>query len=88
MKDDEFNPAVNILQLSGITSVTNGYLGFGIVSTIGCSTATGSLNMPDAELRRQRVAYRRGLVRAASVGAVILLVMSGLHSVLTAKKNR
>ena len=79
VKDDEFNPAVSILRLSGITSVTNGYLRvrnriYHRVFDRDWITA----NMPDAELRRQRVAYRRGLVRAASVGAVILLVMSGL----------
>jgi WD40 repeat protein len=35
-------------------------------------------HMPDAELRRQRAAYRRGLLRAAAVSAVILTVMAGL----------
>jgi WD40 repeat protein/tetratricopeptide (TPR) repeat protein len=35
-------------------------------------------HMPDAELRRQRAAYRRGLLRATGVAAGILVVMSGL----------
>src|SRR5207245_1833270 len=33
-------------------------------------------HMPDAELRRQRAAYRRGVVRAAGIGGIILLAMS------------
>jgi WD40 repeat protein len=35
-------------------------------------------HMPDAELRRQRTAYRRGLARAAAVAALILAVVGGL----------
>jgi WD40 repeat protein len=34
--------------------------------------------MPDAEVRRQRAAYRRGVVRATSIGAAMLAVVSGL----------
>lgn len=79
VRDDEFNPAVSILRLSGITRVVNGYLHVRnriYYRVFGRDWITA--NMPDAELRRQRVAYRRGLVRAASVGAVILLIMAGL----------
>ena len=79
VRDDEFNPTVSILRLSGITRIVGGYLQvrnriYYRVFDRDWITA----NMPDAELRRQRVAYRRGLVRAASVGAVILMVMAGL----------
>src|SRR5205085_2307968 len=35
-------------------------------------------HMPDAELRRQRAAYRRGVLRTAGVGAVVLTVVAGL----------
>jgi WD40 repeat protein len=38
-------------------------------------------HMPDAELRRQRTAYRRGLVRATSVATVILALMGVLAAV-------
>jgi tetratricopeptide (TPR) repeat protein len=79
VKDDEFNPTVSILRLSGITRVVDGFLYvrnriYYRVFNRDWITA----NMPDAELRRQRLAYRRGLVRAASVGGVILLVVAGL----------
>ena len=35
-------------------------------------------HMPDAELRRQRRAYRAGLARAASAAGIVLLVVTGL----------
>jgi hypothetical protein len=41
--------------------------------------------MPDAELRRQRAAYRRGLLRATSVAALIVAMMTGLS--LSAMSN-
>ena len=77
--DDEFNPTVSILRLSGITRIVDGYLKVRnriYYRVFDRDWIVG--NMPDAELRRQRVAYRRGLVRATSVGAVILLIMTGL----------
>ncbi len=35
-------------------------------------------HMPDAELRRQSTAYRRGVVRATAVSALVLAIVSGL----------
>src|SRR5439155_15108553 len=35
-------------------------------------------HMPDAEIRRQRAAYRRGLARAAALSAVVVAAMAGL----------
>src|SRR5206468_11119007 len=35
-------------------------------------------HMPDAELRRQQAAYRRGLARAALISGLVLLVIAGL----------
>src|SRR5262249_16456407 len=35
-------------------------------------------HLPDAELQRQRAAYRRGLLRAAAVGGTVALIMIGL----------
>jgi tetratricopeptide (TPR) repeat protein len=87
--DDEADPLVSVLRLSGITRAVGGRLQvrnriyhrvFDRAWVIG--------NMPDAELRRQRAAYRRGLVRAATVAAVILLVMSGLGLVALRQRNR
>src|SRR5262249_4261498 len=36
------------------------------------------LHMPDAEKRRQRAAYRRGLVRAATAASVIIIAMTAM----------
>ena len=33
-------------------------------------------NMPDAELRRQRAAFRRGLLRASAVACVVILILT------------
>jgi WD40 repeat protein len=35
-------------------------------------------HMPDAELRRQRAAYRRGLLRFAAVAGAVVVIMAGL----------
>src|SRR5262249_8638680 len=45
-------------------------------------------NMPDAELRRQRAAYRRGLLRAAAFSAVILTIFAGLAIVAARQAQR
>jgi WD40 repeat protein/tetratricopeptide (TPR) repeat protein len=42
-------------------------------------------HVPDAELRRQRVAYRRGLLRAGAVASLVIATMAGLT--LTAVQN-
>src|SRR5262245_41286872 len=44
--------------------------------------------MPDAELRRQRSAYRRGLLRATVVAALILIFLSSLSIYAFSQRNR
>src|SRR5262245_63111698 len=44
--------------------------------------------MPDAELRRQRSAYRRGLLRATVVAALILIFLSSLSIYAFRQRNR
>jgi len=68
--DDETNPLMSVLHLSGIIRISDGYLAvrnriYHHVFDKGWIVA----NMPDAELRRQRAAYRKGIWRAASVAA-------------------
>ncbi len=77
--DKETGPLVDALRLSGITRTESGQLK--VRNRLYASVFDQqwiSANMPDAELRRQRTAYRRGLVRAALVSAVILVLVSGL----------
>jgi tetratricopeptide (TPR) repeat protein len=75
--DDETNPLISILRLSGITRIVDGY--HYVRNRIYYRVFDREwviANMPDAELRRQRAAYRRGLVRAAAIAAAIIAVMA------------
>jgi WD40 repeat protein len=79
VRDDETNPLVSVLRLSGIVRPAGGELKvrnriYERVFDPGWVQA----NMPDAELRRQRAAYRRGLWRAALASAGILAAMGAL----------
>jgi len=89
VEDDEADPLVSVLRLSGITRAVEGRL---VVRNRIYQHVFDRhwvvANMPDAELRRQRAAYRRGLVRAATVSAVILLIMSALGVVALRQRNR
>lgn len=79
VSDEETRPLVDALRLSGITRTESGQLK--VRNRLYASVFDQqwiSTNMPDAELRRQRAAYRRGLLRAALVSAVILVLVSGL----------
>ncbi|HJQ32394.1 MAG TPA: AAA-like domain-containing protein [Pyrinomonadaceae bacterium] len=86
--DDETDPIVNALRLSGIARDEGGRLRvrnriYGHVFDRAWVVA----NMPDAELQRQRAAYRRGLVRAAAVAAVIFLLLGALSVVALTQRN-
>lgn len=77
--DDEADPLVSALQLSGIAKVEAGRLRSRnrIYSKV-FNREWINANMPDAEQRRQRAAFRRGLVRATAVAAVIVAAMAWL----------
>src|SRR5262245_1175769 len=77
--DDETNPLVSVLRLYGVTRVEDGCLKVRnrIYERVFDQEWTG-LNMPDAEMRRQRTAYQRGLLRASAVAAVITALIAGL----------
>ncbi len=89
MLDDVTNPLMSILRLSGITRVIGGYLR---VRNRIYKRVFGREwvreNMPDAELRRQREAYRLGLLRAAVVAALIIILFSGLSIYAFSQRNR
>lgn len=79
VRDDETNPLLSILHLSGIIRISDGYLTVrNRIYAHVFDQAWITANMPDAELRRQRAAYRKGILRAAAVAAVILIVMAVL----------
>jgi len=87
VRDDDTNPLVSTLQLSGITRVVNRYLY--VRNRIYHSVFDQEwvkVNLPEDEQQRQRAAFWRGLRRAAIVAAPIILAMFGLW--MTAVKAR
>jgi WD40 repeat protein len=74
--DDEFDPLINLLRLSGVAHVSQGRLHVRnrIYSRVFDEEWVRS-NLPEAELRRQREAYRRGVIWATSVSFVGVLVI-------------
>jgi WD40 repeat protein len=77
--DDEANPLVDFFRLAGIVRGVDGRLQVrNRIYTRVFDEAWIAQNMPDAEVRRQRAAFRRGLLRAGAIAAVILALMAGL----------
>ncbi len=88
IEEDETNPFVTILKLSGITRAEDGRLRVrNRIYKRVFDKAWVAANMPDAEMRRQRAAYRKGLFRAAAIATVILLAMASLASVAVRQRN-
>ncbi len=78
--DDETNPLASVLRLSGITRVVKGYLW--VRNRIYYRVFDREwvmANMPDAEKRRQRRAYRRGLMRASAVAAGLFALIGAIR---------
>ena len=76
VSDDRANPLIGVLQLAGITRVVDGRLAVrNRIYHHVFDREWVKANMPDAELRRQRAAYRRGVLRTAFIATLILLVM-------------
>ncbi|MCW3094611.1 MAG: repeat protein [Chthonomonadaceae bacterium] len=77
--DDETNPLTSILKLSGVVRAEGGCLAIRNRIYRGMFDRKWVRDhMPDAELRRQRAAYHRGLVRAATVGTAGVSVLGAL----------
>jgi WD40 repeat protein/tetratricopeptide (TPR) repeat protein len=79
VRDDDTSPLVSMLRLSGIVRAEAGSLR--VRNRIYARVFNPQwvwAHMPDAELRRQREAYRRGILRAATVAALIVAMMTSL----------
>ena len=77
--DDEADRRVAILKLSGITRAVEGYLQVrNRIYERVFDRQWIAEQMPDAELRRQKAAYRRGMLRTSSIAAVVLAVVGVL----------
>ena len=88
LPDDVTNPLITTLRLSGIVRAAGGFLQVRnpiYEHVFGREWVTEY--MPGAELRRQRAAYRKGLLRAAVIAAIILAVMAGLVFMAIRQRN-
>lgn len=85
VRDDRTNPLINTLRLSGITRTENGNLKIRnrIYEEIFDETWILT-NMPDAEVQRQKEAYRAGVRKtiyvatAISIAVIVIVVMATL----------
>jgi WD40 repeat protein len=86
--DDETIPRVSTLRLSGVTRTIDGRLRVRneIYSRV-FDRKWIQANMPDAELRRQRAAYRRGLFRASAIGLPIMVIIVTLSVFSLRERN-
>ncbi len=77
--DDPTDQIISILRLSGVVRTVGGRLSVSnrIYQRVFDRRWVES-NMPDQERRRQRAAYRRGLLKAGFIAAVIVGAMGGL----------
>jgi AAA domain-containing protein/PEGA domain-containing protein len=76
VRDDDTNRLIGVLRLSGITRTTNGLLKLRNRIYERVFDRDWILaNMPGAELRRQRTAYKRGL-RAAGLATIPLVLLA------------
>jgi len=78
VRDDETNPLIGVLRLSGITRAEKGSLKLRnrIYERVFDRDWVLS-NMPGTELRRQRAAFKRGIWRASAVVVSILVLGAG-----------
>ncbi|MEK8018767.1 MAG: AAA-like domain-containing protein, partial [Candidatus Parabeggiatoa sp.] len=78
IRDEDTNPLINLLRLSGLVRVLKNHLK--VRNTIYSRVfdrAWIDANMPDAEKRRQKAAFRQGLIRASAVATGIIVLMGG-----------
>lgn len=86
---DEASPIVSVLRLSGIVRAEGGRLSErNRIYHQVFDKAWVKANLPDAELRRQRVAFRRGVIRTTAVSAVVILVMTAMILFMADKANK
>jgi WD40 repeat protein len=86
--DGRVNPLVSALQLSGVVSSQPGPLRIrNRIYEHVFNAAWVSRHLPDAEIRRQRVAFRRGVMRASSIAALVLAGVLAASGVILHQRN-
>jgi WD40 repeat protein len=86
---DDTNPLIDVLRLSGVARLAGNRLV--VRNRIYARVFDREWvvqHMPDAELRRQRAAFRRGVLRAASIAGVIIAVVAALAFVAIDQARR
>ena len=87
INDDQSNPLIPVLRLSGITRVHNGHLQVrNRVYKHVFDRSWIESNMPGAELRRQSAAYKRG-VKVIGVPAILLILIGSYFPVSIYRKS-
>ncbi len=79
---DDSAPLTALLRQSGLVGVAPGALRFrNRIYARVFDRSWFISQMPEAELRRQRAAHRRGVTRAAAVGAILFLITAALAAI-------
>jgi WD40 repeat protein len=79
VQDDDTDPLIELLKLAGIVRPGNGRLEVrNRIYRQAFDAAWIDRHLPDAEVRRQRAAYRRGLLRAAGLAGAVVASLSVL----------
>src|SRR4029450_1570902 len=87
--DDETDPHVGVLRLSGIARSEHGRLRVrNRIYAHAFDAGWVAAAMPDAEVRRQRAAYRRGVLRASAISGLVLAVIALLAVAAVWQRNR
>lgn len=89
VKDDETNDLCAILKLSGVAKAEGDYLAVrNRIYDRVFDREWIEHHMPDAELRRQKEAYRRGLLRATGISGAVAAAFAVLSFVAIANANQ
>lgn len=89
LSDAEQDPHLSLLRLSGLLVSSNGLLRVrNRIYRASFDEKWVRSSLPGAELRRQRQAYRRGLLRAASLTSVVVLIVAALGLVALDRGRR
>src|SRR5439155_7272940 len=85
--DDHTIPLVSVMRLSGIVRSKQGHLveRNRIYHQVFDENWTRA-NLPDADLRRQRAAFRRGVVRTTVIGSLVVIAMALTLTAIRQKK--
>lgn len=87
VKDDEQNARIDLLRLSGLTATRDGCVRIrNRIYARAFNAQWVQSSLPGAERRRQRAAYRRGLLRASLIAATVVLALGALA--VTAQQQR